>query len=87
MRQPQDLSFRIIKKLENEIVLLQDEQTALLRRKWQLEDEVRQQKKRIQELEMENKEESDRKGVWKKVVALLLALWTLFLSIFHIERK
>jgi hypothetical protein len=87
MRQPQDLSFRIIKKLENEIVILQDEQTALLRRKWQLEDEVRQQKKRIQELEIGNKEESDRKGVWKKVVALLLALWTLFLSIFHIERK
>jgi predicted RNase H-like nuclease (RuvC/YqgF family) len=87
MRQPQDLSFRIIKKLENEIVLLQDEQTALLRRKWQLEDEVRQQKKRIQELEMGNMEEKEKIGAWKKLTALLLAIWLLFLSTLGIDRK
>lgn len=82
-----NMTERAIKKLENEIVLLQDEQTALLRRKWQLEDEVRKQKKRIEELEMGNMEERERKGAWRKAAALLLALWTLFLSMFHIERK
>ena len=81
------MTERAIKKLENEIVLLQDEQTALLRRKWQLEDEVRRQRKRIEELEMGNKQEAERKGAWKKAVALLLALYTLFLSFFHIEKK
>lgn len=81
------MTERAIKKLENEIVLLQDEQTALLRRKWQLEDEVRKQKERIKELEMGNMEERERKGAWRKAAALLLALWTLFLSMFHIERK
>jgi len=81
------MTERAIKKLENEIVLLQDEQTALLRRKWQLEDEVRKQKERIKELEMDNMEEKERKGAWRKAAALLLALWTLFLSMFHIERK
>jgi predicted nucleic acid-binding Zn-ribbon protein len=82
-----NMTERAIKKLENEIVLLQDEQTALLRRKWQLEDEVRRQRKRIEELEMGNKQETERKGAWKKAVALLLALYTLFLSFFHIEKK
>lgn len=81
------MTDRIIKKLENEIVILQDEQTALLRRKWLLEDEIRKQRKRIQELEMGHTEEIQRKGAWKKATALLLALWTLFLSLFHIERK
>lgn len=81
------MTERTIKKLENEIVLLQDEQTALLRRKWQLEDEVRKQRKRIEELEMGHREEKERKGAWKKAAALMLALWTLFLSMFHIERK
>jgi hypothetical protein len=82
-----NMTERAIKKLENEIVLLQDEQTALLRRKWQLEDEVRQQKKRIQELEMGNMEEREKQGAWKKLTALLLAIWLLFLSTLGIDRK
>jgi hypothetical protein len=81
------MTERTIKKLENEIVLLQDEQTALLRRKWQLEDEVRQQRKRIQELEMGNIEEREKQGAWKKLTALLLAIWLLFLSTLGIDRK
>lgn len=81
------MTERAIKKLENEIVLLQDEQTALLRRKWQLEDEVRKQKERIKELEMDNMEEKERKGAWKKLTALLLAIWLLFLSTLGIDRK
>ena len=81
------MTERAIKKLENEIVLLQDEQTALLRRKWQLEDEVRQQRKRIQELEMGNMEEKEKQGAWKKLTALLLAIWLLFLSTLGIDRK
>ena len=81
------MTERTIKRLENEIVLLQDEQTALLRRKWQLEDEVRKQRKRIQELELGNKEETERKGAWRKAAAILAAVWALVLSLFHIERK
>lgn len=81
------MTERTIKRLENEIVILQDEQTALLRRKWQLEDEIRKQRKRIQELEMGNMEEKEQKGAWKKLTALLLAIWLLFLSTLGIDRK
>jgi len=81
------MTERAIKKLENEIVLLQDEQTALLRKKWQLEDEIRKQRKRIQELEMGNMEETQKKGVWQKATAVLAAIWALVLSMFHIEHK
>jgi predicted nucleic acid-binding Zn-ribbon protein len=81
------MTERAIKKLENEIVLLQDEQTALLRKKWQLEDEIRKQRKRIQELEMGNMEETKKKGVWQKATAVLAAIWALVLSMFHIEHK
>lgn len=81
------MTERTIKRLENEIVILQDEQTALLRRKWQLEDEIRKQRKRIQELEMGNMEEKEKKGAWRKLTALLLAIWLLFLSTLGIDRK
>lgn len=81
------MTERTIKKLENEIVLLQDEQTALLRRKWQLEDEVRKYKKRIQDLEIGNIKETQRKGAWQKATAILVAVWALVLSFFHFERK
>jgi hypothetical protein len=81
------MTERAIKKLENEIVLLQDEQTALLRKKWQLEDEIRKQRKRIQELEMGNMEETQKKGVWQKATAVLVAMWALILSLFNIDHK
>lgn len=81
------MTERTIKRLENEIVILQDEQTALLRRKWLLEDEIRKQRKRIEELEMGNMEEKEKKGAWQKLTALLLAIWLLFLSTLGIDRK
>lgn len=81
------MTERTIKRLENEIIHLQDEQTALLRRKWQLEDEIRKQKKRIQELEMGQKEEKDRKGAWKKLAAILVAAWAVVLSLFNMDKK
>jgi hypothetical protein len=81
------MTERTIKRLENEIIHLQDEQTALLRRKWQLEDEIRKQKKRIQELEMGHREEKDRKGAWKKLAAILVAAWAVVLSLFNMDKK
>lgn len=81
------MTERTIKRLEREIVILQDEQTALLRRKWQLEDEIRQQRKRIKELEMEHHEEKGRKGAWRKLAAILVACWALILSLFNLDKK
>ena len=81
------MTERTIKRLENEIIHLQDEQTALLRRKWQLEDEIRKQRKRINELEMEHREEKDRKGAWKKLAAILVAAWAVVLSLFNMDEK
>lgn len=81
------MTEKTIKRLENEIVILQDEQTALLRRKWQLEDEIRKQRKRIKELEMGNHEEKERKGAWRKLAAVLVAAWALILSLFNIDKK
>lgn len=78
---------RIVKSLEDEIVILQNEQAALIRNKWRLEEEIRKQKALVERLKTHATEETERKGAWRKVAALLLAIWTLFLSLFHIERK
>ena len=78
---------RIVKSLENEIVILQNEQAALIRNKWRLEEEIRKQKALAERLKAQTTEETERKGAWRKVAALMLALRTLFLSLFHIERK
>lgn len=81
------MTQRAIKRLELEITSLQDEQTALLRKKYHLEDELRAKKKRIAELELRETEADRGKKIWQKVTALLLAIWVLFLSLFGVERK
>ena len=81
------MTDRAIKRLELEITALQDEQTALLRKKYHLEDELRQKKKRIAELELRETEASKGKKTWQKITALLLAVWVLFLSLFGVEKK
>lgn len=81
------MTQRAIKRLELEITSLQDEQTALLRKKYHLEDELREKKKRIEELELRETEAYKGKKIWQKVTALLLAIWVLFLSLFGVERK
>lgn len=81
------MTERAIKRLEMEITALQDEQTALLRKKYHLEDELRSKKKRIAELELRETEANNGKKVWQKLTALMLAIWVLFLSFFGIEKK
>ncbi len=87
MRTPQDFSRRIIKKLENEIVSLDRDYTALLRKKWRMEEEIRNQKAQIVNMETEVRSESEKRSVWKKIALLLAASWAVFLSFWGVERK
>jgi hypothetical protein len=87
MRTPQDFSRRIIKKLENEIVSLDRDYTALLRKKWRMEEEIRNQKAQIVNMETEVRSESEKRSVWKKIAFILAASWAVFLSFWGIERK
>lgn len=83
----EEMKDRVIKRLENEIIALQDEQTALLRRKWRLEDEIRKQRELIKQLEMGEMEAVKGRSAWKRVVALMVAFWALFLSFMGMDRK
>lgn len=77
---------KAIKRLELELTALQDEQTALLRKKYHLEDELRAKKKLIAELEMRETDATEGKKAWQKITAILLAAWLLFLSLTGIKR-
>lgn len=81
------MTDRTIKRLEKEIVALQDEQTALLRKKYMLEDEIRKHNKRIKELENKGMEAEHGKKTWQKLTAFILAVWVVFLSLFGVDRK
>ena len=87
MRTPQDFSRRIIKKLENEIISLDRDYTALLRKKWRMEEEIRKQKAQIADMETEVRSESEKRSVWKKIALILAASWAVFLSFCGVERK
>jgi hypothetical protein len=87
MRQPENPSHRIIKKLENEIVLLERDYTALLRKKWKMEDEIRTQKEKISDLEIVKKSESNKRNIWKKIALVLAGVWAVFLSFFASDKK
>jgi septal ring factor EnvC (AmiA/AmiB activator) len=76
-----------IKLLEKEIIALQDEQTELLRRRWKLDAQIAEQRKRIEELEVGHIQEQEKKGLWQKTTAVLLAMWLLFLSLFSNEKE
>jgi hypothetical protein len=87
MREPENKSQRIIKKLENEIVSLERDYTTLLRKKWKMEDEIRVQKDKINHLEMIKTEEGNKRSMWKKIALILASAWALFLSFFYPEKK
>lgn len=78
---------RALKQLENEIVFLEQQQTELLRKKWALEERLRKQQERIEELE--NKKEKEQKGhsFWKKTALILAAFWALVVSLLAAEDK
>jgi predicted nucleic acid-binding Zn-ribbon protein len=76
-----------IKLLERDVVNLQNEQTALIKEKWRLRSEINKQKALIEHLRRQSMEEKERKSAWQKVAAVLAAVWALFISLFHIERK
>ncbi len=81
------MNEKLIEKLEREIIALQDEQTAILKKKYSLEDQLRFQKKRIADLELRETSAVEGKKGWQKVSAFLLAIWLLVLSLLGVERK
>jgi hypothetical protein len=87
MRQPKDRSERVIKKLENEIVVLEQDLTAIIRKKYKMEEEIRQQKAKIEVLELTARSEVAKQSTWKKIVLILAASWGVFLSFCGFERK
>jgi hypothetical protein len=76
-----------IKLLEKEIITLQEEQTGLLRRRWKLDSQIAEQRKRIEELEIGHIQEAEKKSLWQKTTAVLLAAWLLLLSLFSNEKE
>ena len=87
MRQPKNPSERVIKKLENEIVVLEQDLTAIIRKKYKMEEEIRQQKAKIEALELTTRSEVAKQSTWKKIALLLGAAWAVFLSFCGFERK
>ncbi|NCX94490.1 MAG: hypothetical protein EBX40_07425 [Gammaproteobacteria bacterium] len=87
MRQPENPSQRIIKKLESEIVGLERDYTALLRKKWKMESEIRTQKEKIVNLEIIKESESNKRSTWKKIALVLAGAWAVFLSFFASDKK
>lgn len=87
MRQPKYPSERVIKKLENEIVVLEQDLTAIIRKKYKMEEEIRQQKAKIEDLELATRSEVAKQSTWKKIALLLGAAWAVFLSFCGFERK
>lgn len=82
-----NITDRAIRRLEMEITSLQDEQTALLRKKFLLEDELREKKRLIEDLQLRETEAREGKKAWQKAAALLVAVWVVVLSFFGIEKK
>lgn len=82
-----DTNERVLKQFEKEIVFLERQQTELLRKKWALEDKIRKQQERIQQLETSETEKKKGLSVWKKMALVLAASWALVLSLFSIEKK
>jgi predicted nuclease with TOPRIM domain len=86
MKTPKTKEYKI-KLLENEIIKLQDEQTELLRRRWKLDAQIAEQRSRIKELEIGHIQEAEKKNLWQKTAAVLLAAWLLLLSLFSNEKE
>jgi hypothetical protein len=81
MRQPKNLLERIIKKLESEVVFLEQQQTELLRKKWALEEKNRRQQQNIEELEQKTEQEQKGHSFWKKTALILAAFWAIIVSV------
>lgn len=78
---------KALKQLEKEIVLLEKQQTELIRKKWDLEDRIRKQQVLIQRLQYEGGEAKSTLSLWKKVALILGVTWAIVLSFFNIEKK
>ena len=52
-----------------------------------MEEEIRNQKAQIADMETEVRSESEKRSVWKKIALILAASWAVFLSFWGVERK
>ena len=78
---------RALKQLEKEVVYLERQQTELIRKKWALEDKIREQEMLIKRLQYEGTESKNGLSAWKKVALVLGVAWGIVLSFFNIDRK
>jgi septal ring factor EnvC (AmiA/AmiB activator) len=82
-----DANERALKQLEKEVVYLERQQTELIRKKWALEDKIREQEMLIKHLKHEEGESKRGLSMWKRVALVLGVAWGIVLSLFGIDRK
>jgi len=87
MNDREPISRRAIRRLEDEIVSLDRDYTALLRKKWLLEEQMRLHKQQIADLEITTHTEVQKRSFWKNIALLLAATWGVFLSVCGLDRK
>lgn len=86
-KEREPISRRVIRRLEDEIVSLDRDYTALLRKKWALEQKMRDQKDQIADLQITAHSEAKKHSLWRKMALLLGASWAVFLSFWDVEKK
>jgi len=87
MKEREPISRRAIRRLEDEIVNLDRDYTALLRKKWLLEEQMRLHKQQIADLEITTHSEVEKKSFWKKMAIILGTSWVVFLSFCGLDKK
>lgn len=80
-------SENALKQLDKEVVELERQQTELIRKKWALEDKIREQEMLIKRLQYEGTESRNGLSLWKRVALVLGVAWGIVLSFFNIDRK
>jgi len=76
-----------LKQLEKEIVMLENAQVELMRKKWALETKLEKQQQVLSSLELQAETAVKQLSVWKKAALVLAVAWGIVLSFFNIDRK
>jgi hypothetical protein len=76
-----------LKQLEKEIVMLENAQVELMRKKWALETKLEKQQQVLSSLELQAETAVKQLSVWKRAALVLAVAWGIVLSFFNIDRK
>jgi predicted unusual protein kinase regulating ubiquinone biosynthesis (AarF/ABC1/UbiB family) len=76
-----------LKRLEQEIVFLENAQVELMRKKWALETKLEKQQQVLSSLELQAETAVKERSMWKRVALVLGVAWGIVLSFFNIDRK